>query len=74
MVNISYPSNKLYQYHIDKVLQSDNNSYEFELTLSQLGQYQFWKSFDIAISVKNSIGWSQFSNFMTIASVTNGKL
>lgn len=46
-------------------LQNDNGDYMFRFEFP-VEQFQFWTPFDIAISVKNSVGLTPFSSYVTI--------
>lgn len=72
-VNVTDPINGSHQYDCtldhSKILHTDNRSYHFTF---QVEHYQFWRPFNIAIAVNNSIGSSPFSDYMIVRGANNG--
>ena len=70
IVNITQYDNGSHQYPKSynqplNTLQNDSGNYMFRFKFP-VEQFQFWTPFDIAISVKNSVGLTPFSNYTTI--------
>ena len=72
-MNVTEPVNGSYQLIYDQLqpeeLRTDERSYKF---LFQVEHDQFWRPFNITISVNNSIGSSPFSDHMIVRAVHNG--
>jgi len=74
-VNITEPVNGSYQLIYDQLqpeeLRTDERSYKFTFLVEH---DQFWRSFNITISVNNSIGSSPFSDHMIVRGPINGTM
>ena len=67
-VNITQNKNVIQQYSTDNqlnTLQNDSGYYIFKFKFP-VELLQFWSSFDIAVSVQNSVGSTPFSKYMTV--------
>ena len=70
-VNVTDPVGRSYQriYDQPRVLHNDEGSYKFTF---QVEHSEFWRPFNITISVNNSIGSSPFSDHMIVRGANNG--
>ena len=72
-VNVTDPVDGSYQYIYDqsRVVHTNEGNYKFTF---QVEHHQFWRPFNITISVNNSVGSSPFSDHMTVRGANNGSL
>ena len=69
-VNVSEPVNGSHQHINCSILShTDEGSYK---CIFQVDHHQFWRPFNITISVNNSVGSSPFTDHMTVRGVNNG--
>ena len=72
-MNVTEPVNGSYQLIYDQLqpgeLRTDERSYKFTF---QVEHNQFWRPFNITISVNNSVGSSPFTDHMIVRGVNNG--
>ena len=72
-VNVTEPINGSYQLIYDQLqpgeLRTDERSYKFTF---QVEHNQFWRPFNITISVNNSVGSSPFTDHMIVRGPING--
>ena len=75
-MNVTDHVGGLYQYNYDLpslrvALHTDGVNYNFTF---QAEHHQFWRPFNITISVNNSVGSSPFSDHMIVRGADNGNV
>ena len=73
-VNVTQDSGISYHFHIaGSDIRKINDTYEFNLQLNNLSNYDFWSSAYLSVSVHNSKDGSPFSSPCIIRGAINGK-
>ena len=60
-----------YIYNQPEVLRTDEGNYKLTF---QVKYHQFWRPFNVTISVNNSVGSSPFSDHMIVRGANNGNV
>ena len=74
IVNVTDHVGESYQYTYNQSGISPTNERNYNFTFQDLKYHQFWRPFNITISVNNSVGFSLFSDHMIVRGANNGNV
>ena len=71
-VHVTEPVNGSHQYIYDQPILSHNDEQGIYNFTFQVDHHQYWRPFNITMSVNNSVGTSPFTDHITVGGIDNG--